>query len=74
MELEDRQKKFLDEIEDPVAMRTWLLAKIEEGRDRVVIKNGRQMTFTGVDVIKAAAEYLDLKSDHKKKEAERNGQ
>lgn len=59
VDLNDKQKAFLDNLEDPEEMANWVDEKIREGRDQIIIKNGRQMTFNGADVIRAVATYLE---------------
>jgi hypothetical protein len=59
VELTAKQKAFLNELEEPEETANWVDEKIREGRDQIIIKNGRQMTFNGADVIQAVAAYIE---------------
>lgn len=58
MDLNDKQKAFLDDCEDPAVLALWMLERYHEGYDHLVIKNGQQMTFRGPDLMRAAGDYL----------------
>lgn len=58
MELTDKQKVYLDDVEEPLDVAAWALRMIREGYTSGVIKNGRQMTFRGTATLKAVADYL----------------
>jgi hypothetical protein len=55
--LTDKQKAFLDNLEEPEWTVQWMAERLAAGEERLTIKNGRQLTFKGKD-IESAIRYL----------------
>ncbi len=61
--LTNKQKTFLDELEQPREVAAFALQRVREGHTDLLIKNGRQMQFRGIATLKALADYVIDKPD-----------
>ena len=61
MTLTDKQKAFLDDLEEPAEVGQWMAERHAAGEERLTIKNGRQLTFKGPSIA-SAIRYLESKT------------
>ena len=59
--LTDKQKAYLDDLEEPEDVGQWMAERYAAGERRLTIKNVRQMTFKDQDIEKAVR-YLESKT------------
>lgn len=59
--LTDKQRAYLDDLEDPAGVGQWMAERRAAGEERLTIKNVRQMTFKDSDIEKAIR-YLESKT------------